>query len=317
LIQPTSHPTPEPPAEERGPFRALIFGEALFDHFPDGSRALGGAPFNVAWHLQGFKGDPLMVTAVGQDREGQEILERMGDWGMDTTGVQIHPTRPTGRVMAHLDGDQPRYEIEPRQAYDAIRIDELPELDGWRVPTLLYHGSLGVREETSARTLSHLKSHLDLPTFVDVNLRDPWWDRASVSGLLRGSAWVKVNQEEVGLISGNPVSPAAACREAALGLREGLEVGTLVVTLGADGSLAVTDGEVMEEEASGGEETVDTVGAGDAFSAVLALGIHRGWPLGVSLRRASEFAGEICRIRGAVPSEPDLYRRYSERWSRA
>jgi len=64
-------------------FRPLIFGEVLFDHFPDGARVPGGAPFNVAWHLQGFKAHPLLISGVGADAAGDELLDRMARWGMD------------------------------------------------------------------------------------------------------------------------------------------------------------------------------------------------------------------------------------------
>ena len=83
----------------------LVFGEVLFDHFPDGSRVLGGAPFNVAWHLQGFGLDPLVVTAVGADRTGREAVETMAAWGMSTEGVQVDRTHPTGRVTAAVVAD--------------------------------------------------------------------------------------------------------------------------------------------------------------------------------------------------------------------
>jgi fructokinase len=194
-------------------FRPLVFGETLFDHFPDGSRVLGGAPFNVAWHLRGFKGDPLMVTAVGKDREGQEILAHMGRWGMDTSGVQIHPSRPTGRVTAHLDGDQPRYDIEPRQAYDAVRIEQLPDPEALSEVSLLYHGTLAVREEMSSRALAYLNKTLDVPTFIDVNLRDPWWSVETTPDLLKDVAWVKASREEVEVLSGVTVSEPASLAE--------------------------------------------------------------------------------------------------------
>lgn len=317
MIQPKTHTKiwPSRPGGDR--FRPLVFGEALFDHFPDGSRSLGGAPFNVAWHLRGFKADPCLVTAIGRDEAGQEILDRMARWHLDTSGVQIHPTRPTGRVVTHLDGGQPRYDIEARQAYDAISTGQLPPPPTLASTSLLYHGSLATREETSAQCLDYLRSHLDVPVLVDVNLRDPWWSLDRTPERFRKAEWIKVNREEVGLLSGKAIGTDEQVVRAAEALRERLEAGTLVVTLGGDGALALGDDGLVYADASAQAEIVDTVGAGDAFAAVLALGINDQWPLPVALERASEFAGELCRVRGAIPSDPGLYSHHMLRWGHA
>ncbi|MBT8395422.1 MAG: carbohydrate kinase [Gemmatimonadetes bacterium] len=312
---------PSPEGEEtwdsRGRFRPLVFGEALFDHFPDGSRVLGGAPFNVAWHLRGFKTDPLMVSGVGEDPEGKEILDRMASWGMARSGIQVHPTRPTGKVTAHLDGDQPSYDIEPEQAYDAVGIDGLPPEADLRRTALLYHGSLGLREATAARTLIHLKKQLGTPVFVDVNLRDPWWSPQGTHNQIRGADWVKVNLEEASRLAGLPTDTEAALLETAGFLKQELDIKNLVVTMGEDGAWAFTEDGVTRQRAVVVADIVDTVGAGDGFSSVLALGIHGRWPVSLTLRRASEFAGELCRIRGAIPDDSDLYLRYLRRWDHA
>ena len=101
--------------------RLCIFGEVLFDHFPNGKRVLGGAPFNVAWHLQAFGQTPCFISRIGDDPEGQAVFAAMRDWGMDTDGVQIDPTKATGRVSVRFDGGEPVYEIVEHCAYDAIQ----------------------------------------------------------------------------------------------------------------------------------------------------------------------------------------------------
>ena len=75
----------------------VVFGEVLFDCFPDGKTVLGGAPFNVAWHLQGLGLQPLFVSAVGNDAQGEEVRRTMQSWGMATTGLQTRAAFPTGR----------------------------------------------------------------------------------------------------------------------------------------------------------------------------------------------------------------------------
>ncbi len=91
--------------------RPLIFGEVLFDCFPDGSRVLGGAPFNGAWHLQAFGHSPLFVSRVGNDEAGQEIRSAMQVWGMDIGGLQLHVSHATGNVAVSLIEGEPHYDI--------------------------------------------------------------------------------------------------------------------------------------------------------------------------------------------------------------
>jgi fructokinase len=298
-------------------FCPLVFGEALFDHFPDGSKVLGGAPFNVAWHLQGFKVNPILVTAIGEDVEGRQILQEMEAWGMETSGVQVFPDRPTGRVTARFEDDEPQFDIAPDQAYDAIEETSLPELEVLSRCHLLYHGSLALRAPTSSSSLGVLSNVMDAPRLVDVNLRSPWWDRERTRESLKGAQWVKLNRGEAVLLSGELPGEETDLDTIAGSLREALGIGTLVVTLGADGAVAYTNRGISRRPAPPVAKIVDSVGAGDAFSAVLALGIHRAWPPPTILERATDFAAEICRVRGAITEDRDLYREHLRRWSHA
>jgi len=112
---------------ERG-LRPLVFGEVLYDSFPDGSVVLGGAPFNVAWHLRGFGLNPLFISRVGDDELGERIIAAMSEWGMDTRGVQRDPGHPTGRVVVSIRNNEPSFEIVPEQAYDFIAGEPLQAL---------------------------------------------------------------------------------------------------------------------------------------------------------------------------------------------
>ena len=106
------------PGNSRHP---VIFGEVLFDVYPDGKEILGGAPFNVAWHLHAFGAEPLMVSRVGADKRGERIRECMEAWGMITDGIGLDPKNPTGIVQVSYDENrQPHYDIIPEQAFDFI-----------------------------------------------------------------------------------------------------------------------------------------------------------------------------------------------------
>ncbi len=292
--------------------RPVILGEVLFDRFPDGTTVLGGAPFNVAWHLQGFGLDPLFISRVGADALGNQVREAMADWGMSLAGLQIDSHCPTGVVQVRLEGGQPHYTILPYQAYDFIEpvsaLQAVANLDG----RSLYHGSLIARHAVSQSTLQALRAR-GLPVFLDINLRAPWWNPASVFSLLDGARWLKLNDAELAIIQGGLLLDTEIA-QAAEGLRRSHGLELLAVTLGADGALIVTAEETLRV-ASPAVEVVDTVGAGDAFSAVMLLGFWRGWPLPLTLRRAAEFAAAVCCQRGAIGSDRAFYAAHVTRWS--
>lgn len=292
--------------------RPVIFGEVLFDRFPDGTAVLGGAPFNVAWHLRGFGLDPLFISRVGADPLGERAKEAMADWGMDLSGLQTDPLHPTGVVKVTLEDGQPRYDILPRQAYDFIKpapaLRALEDVAGF----CLYHGSLAARHAVSRSCLQALRTGCGLPVFLDLNLRAPWWNLPAVFDLVDGARWLKLNDTEFSTITSGPV-PEAEVGSAADRLRRSHRLAMLAVTFGTDGALIVTE-EATLRLTPAPLEVVDTVGAGDAFSAVLLLGLWRNWPLALALRRATDFAGAICRQRGAINHDRAFYASYLKEW---
>lgn len=298
------------------PARPIIFGEILFDCFPDGHDVLGGAPFNVAWHLQGFGLSPLLISAVGEDAPGARIQAAMRDWGMDLTGLQTNQ-QPTGSVQVSFNDGEPAYDIVADRAWDAIdasqaraSVEDLPVM-------LLYHGTLALRSHASRNALETLRDGLRLPTLVDVNLRPPWWQQEVVRGSLSQARWGKLNDHELRDASNSEGLPEADLATMAQNLRARHGLDLLVVTEGAKGALLVTSTEVVQEAPPPVSEIVDTVGAGDAFSAVLVVGILQGWPLQLSLRRALHFAADIVAQRGATHADPALYQRHRQRWQDA
>jgi len=284
-----------------------IFGEVLFDCFPDGREVLGGAPFNVAWHLHAFGQSPLFVSRVGDDGAGRRIRDAMSAWGMTQDGLQIDPLHPTGRVSVSLDGGEPSYDIVADSAYDFIAADALPDTDAG----LIYHGSLALRNPASMAALKALKSGTDAQVFVDVNLRAPWWQRDAVLGLLDDAHWVKLNRDELALLGdGDGGELAAAERFRARHRLEGL-----VLTLGAQGAMAVTaDRDPVRVAPKPVTEVIDAVGAGDAFAAVFILGLRLDWPLSTTIERAQEFASALVQQRGATISDPLLYASFRHQW---
>lgn len=291
--------------------RPLIFGEVLFDRFPDGQAILGGAPFNVAWNLQALGERPLLITRVGRNQLGEEILAAMTRWGMDTAGVQIDPQHATGIVEITVRDGEPEYDIALGKAYDYIAADGLPaRIEG----SLLYHGSLALRTDPPRDTLEALRRHVGCPALMDVNLRAPWWDRATVLDGLAAARWGKLNEGELAELVPEPSDPAARARRL---LQRG-DTEALIVTRGEAGArIHERDGAVHELAAGAPRPVVDTVGAGDAFAAVVLLGLLRGWNWPLALERADAFAGAVVGLRGATTDDRRFYERIQTDWEKS
>ena len=294
--------------------RPVIFGETLFDVFPDGQRRLGGAPFNVAWHLQGFGLRPVLVSRIGQDEPGEIVLMQMQQWGMDSQAVQLDPVRPTGSVNVTTDGHDSCYDILPTQAYDAISSGLVVDLLRDLPCSLLYCGTLAQRSAESAKTLQRLQLQLGLPVFVDLNLRPPWSDIAVVKRTLNAAAWLKLTDEELALQTGMPVNKESEIKEAATQLRLANDIEHVYVTRADKGACQVDAMGIQCVRAHAVEELVDTVGAGDAFAAICILGIMREWPAAVTLSRANNFAAQICAQPAATSMNKELYESLLDEW---
>ena len=283
-----------------------VFGEVLFDHFPDGKRVLGGAPFNVAWHLQAFGLSPTFISRVGKDAEGEAILDAMEKWGMETQGLQIDEQHPTGRVTVEFVDGEPSYDIVRPSAWDAIEADQI-EQDC----RILYHGTLALRDQTSCTALEAIRSSTQGPVFVDVNLRPPWWEPEKVLSHLAPANWVKLNSEELGLLTPSGRHDA----DTALEFIERHSLDGVILTHGGDGAEILTaSGEHVHARPEAGIDIVDTVGAGDAFASVILLGLASDWPLQQMLERAQSFASRIVGNRGATVSDPAFYGPFIESW---
>ncbi len=296
--------------------RALVFGEVLFDHFPDGRKVLGGAPLNVAWHLCGFGGDPLFVSAVGDDPDGREILDQMESWGLTTAGVEIDPEHPTGSVVVSTEEGDADFEIPEDQAWDHLGSAKARRDLPLGTVGLIYHGSLAVRSDESWRALREIIEASGAPTFVDLNLRPPWWTPERVEWCLDTARWVKLNADELAEVTGRDTDAREARAEAARRLRSEHDLSVLLVTGGAEGSMLVTDDDrVIHHDAVRVGDIVDTVGAGDAFSALACRGILHGWEPDALLDRASVFAAEACRFQGATSTDLSIYESHLRQWS--
>ncbi|MDB5872296.1 MAG: fructokinase [Ramlibacter sp.] len=301
------------------PYRAAVFGEMLVDQFATGP-VVGGAPFNVARHLAAFGHAPLMLSAVGRDDTAQLVMAEFTRYGMEPDGVQIAPLHPTGVVDVEMAADGGhRFHIRSDCAWDAIEAGPAlaamaaVEPGGW-----LYSGTLALRSPVSRATgLALMRGHAG-PKYLDLNWREGHVAREVALEAIGLADALKVNEEELAMLCQwlGGQAAAASVGEAARFVLERVALRLLLVTCGAEGSVAFgSDGaRIADAPAKPGVQVVDTVGAGDSFSAVVLAGLLRGWDMGTTLRRANDFAGHICEVRGAVPAQLAAYGPWTESW---
>ncbi len=295
-------------------FDALLFGETLVDELPR-ARVPGGAPFNVACHLRALGASPLLVTRIGTDGDGRRLVRALRQRGLATLGVQRDTERPTGRVAVRETDDGPSFEIPPRQAFDYVDRDAAVRATKGLSPRVVYFGTLAQRLGPSRSALEALLESLPGTRFLDVNLRAPWFDRDVVERSLRLADVAKMNEVESTEIAGllGTARSGRGFRDA-LAARFGLSA--VVVTRGVEGAVC-RDGNGRESAVPPPRRTpriVDTVGAGDAFSAAMILGSLRGWAPEVALRRADSLARAVCGFRGALPRRLSFYGRFLGAW---
>ncbi len=285
--------------------RPVIFGEVLFDCFPNGEQVLGGAPFNVAWHLQAFGDQPLLISSVGDDTSGHKIIDAMQAWGMDTTSLQIDPLHQTGRVAIELIDNEPHYTITPDCAYDFIETATTQvDTDG-----ILYHGSLALRNLTSRKAFEKLAANPELSIFMDVNLRAPWYQRDELTHWLSQARWVKLNQHELKILGGSSGDISLDMAR----FQETYNLDLLIITHGDAGASARTlSGEIHSVTPAAQQQVVDTVGAGDAFTAVFLHGLISNWPIPKILDSAQQFASAVVGLRGATTHDPGFYNAFKQ-----
>ena len=291
------------------PARHVIVGvgEILWDMLPAG-RQLGGAPANFAYHAKALGADAAVVSRVGDDEPGREILDRLDALGLNRAHVTTDRTHPTGRVDVRLDAaGVPTYVIHAPAAWDFIPPDAALLDLAARADAVCY-GSLALRAERSAATITAFVEATRGLRVFDVNLRPPFVDGAVVARLLPASNVLKLNDAELPRVAdmlGIPTDAGAAAEA----LFERFPLRVIALTRGGAGSVLFSrDGRVADHP---GFPTIvaDTVGAGDAFTAALVTGLLRGHDLGAVNAAANRLAAYVCSRHGATPPIPPELRR--------
>lgn len=293
----------------------VSIGEILFDRFPNGKR-MGGAPFNFAFHTHALGFETRFISRVGKESNGEEILSFLKANGFDAEYIQMDEDHKTGEVIVTVKPDgSASFDIVRDVAYDHITYS--PDLSPMLSRAdLIYYGTLIQRTDHGFQNVQKMLADRGekTRTLYDVNLRPDCYNRKIVEASLDQCHILKLNDEELPVIRGL-LSFGRGDDAFIEHLFGNYPIEMICLTLGGAGSRLYTESERVEAEPEKDLKIVDTVGAGDAFTSVLAIGILKGWPPKKTLETATRFASKICRIQGAIPESQDFYRDFSSIFS--
>lgn len=286
--------------------RILSIGEVLWDLLPSGP-VMGGAAANFAVHCQALGATSGLVSRVGDDPRGHEILRLLRQRKIDTRFVGVDRELPTGVVTVALaDDGQPHYDIHENVAWDAISLS--PEcLSAAGGADAVCFGTLAQRAPASRSAIETLVGALPPESLrvFDINLRQQFYSREIVESSLMLANVLKLNEIELPVLaemfrlSGDAESQIAS-------LADRFHLRAVAYTRGANGSVLLVDGERSRQD--GLSVTVrDTVGAGDAFTAAMVVGLVAEWPLAAIHERAGEVAAFVCSHSGPTPVLPESF----------
>lgn len=282
-------------------------GELLWDWLPSGKK-LGGAPANFAHHANQLGARSAVVSSVGDDPAGREIFRQLGILGIPVETVSIHPSLPTSTVTVKLDAQGiPSYEIHENVAWDEIVVNPAAARAVAAADAIIF-GSLAQRSTRSSEViLSLLKSASASALRVfDINLRQHYFSRGIIEQGLQAADVLKLNDVELVFLA-KLLGLRGNERQQLEQLLKSYELKWAALTRGARGSLLCSGDEVSDNPGVSAT-IVDTVGAGDAYTACLTLGLLRGWNLDLINRRANELAAFVCSSAGATPVLPGAMR---------
>ena len=288
------------------------FGEILWDCLPSGRHA-GGAPFNVASHLVQLGVSASLLSAVGQDTLGDEILEVARQKGVNVQFVsRTHVGLPTGTVLAVVDTmGNATYEIVQPVAWDEITVSA-EAVEAVAKASAFIFGSLASRSPYNRKQLESLLVLKRPLKFFDVNMRPPFADPERIVELAARADVIKLNHDEVGQIASwlrtgkptpNPPQNADAVAEACSAISEATMTPRICVTMGAAGA-ALWDRSTLVFAPAPKVVVKDTVGAGDAFMAGLMIGLTRGADTQTVLETACRLGAIVASHDGATPLLP-------------
>jgi len=285
-------------------------GEALWDVLPEGKK-IGGAPANFAYHVSQFGLPSCVVSAVGDDALGNEIVDNFTSKGLNFILDKV--PYPTGTVQVEIDqAGIPQYEIKENVAWDNIPytpvLDELA-----RQTKAVCFGSLAQRNIVSRETINHfldiMPKNQDSLVVFDVNLRQGFYNKEILCNSMKRCNILKINDEELVTISRMFGYPGIDLQDKCWILLGKYNLKMLILTCGINGSYVFTPGNVSFRPTPS-VEVADTVGAGDSFTAAFISAILKGLPVTDAHELAVQTSAFVCTRPGAMPVLPDSLKKF-------
>ena len=280
-------------------------GEVLWDLLLTGPK-LGGAPANFAYHAHALGAHVNVITRVGDDDHGREIIRRFQNMGLPDATVQIDEIAPTGTAKVVLSGDGlAHFTIQENVAWDYIAANR-EALAAAGTADAICFGSLAQRCQTSRNSILQLVAAAPAKALrvLDINLRQQFYTRAVIEKSLQLADVLKLNEEELPILAAMFGFSGPAKRQIDR-LAQTFDLHVIALTRGPDGSLLFQQkGKRWSDCRSHPVQVIDTVGAGDSFTAVLVLGLLQKMDLDEINEVANEVARYVCSQAGATPSLP-------------
>jgi fructokinase len=284
----------------------VSIGEILFDIYPT-KKKLGGAPLNYIFHITKLLGTGTIISRVGKDHLGKKVFEDLNKFGINTSLIQEDSKYATGVANVTLNEEGiPEFDIDTNRAFDFIEMtSEIDEFISSDVDCL-YFGTLAQRSETSRETIQNLFFRGRLKYFLDLNLRDSFYNEDVIIKSLQTADVLKVNYDEMKELNELITQINYNTEKVAYELMDRFEISLLAVTRGKEGATLFENGK-RYDYANSPVKILDSTGAGDAFSAILSIGFMLGIePFRIN-KLANDFALEVCMIEGALPKDEFVY----------
>ncbi len=281
-------------------FTVVGIGELLWDVFPEGKK-LGGAPANFAYHCKAFGAESYPVSCVGNDDPGRQILLVLESHNVDVSFISINSDHPTGTVSVQVDKNgKPEYIIHEDVAWDHIRLTEKMIMLAKKTDAVCF-GSLAQRSKTSRQTIQKflLETRSDCIKIYDINLRQHYYSGDLIEEMLELSTVLKLNDNELAVIA-ELLGISGREKDLIEQIASRYSLDIVALTKGDAGSCLYQGGRYCEHDGYAAE-VVDTVGAGDSFTAVLAAGLLLNYDLDKINDLANKTAAYVCSQPGAMP----------------
>jgi fructokinase len=288
-------------------FRVVGIGELLWDLLPSGAQ-IGGAPANFSYHAGALGAEARTISRVGDDTLGHELLAQLKVLGVSTECVQVDATLPTGTVAVEIDAaGQPCFDITANVAWDHLQANAAAMHAAASADALCF-GTLAQRNAVSRRAIRALvaASPSSALRVLDVNLRQQYYSRELIEESLALATVLKVNDLELPKLVAM-FGLTGDLRSTLEQIADRWQLNAIAVTRGDKGSVLLTTHE-WSEHAGVPVTVVDTIGAGDAFTAAMTVGLLSGWALDDVNAHANEVAAFVASCAGGTPPLPATIR---------